>query len=48
MDINTNNPDRTKYSIKLLRVSIIVVNKELLKSRNVPYIIYIPFYSEDD
>ena len=34
--INATDPDSTKYSIKFLRGSTIVVTKELLKSRNVP------------
>ena len=47
VDINTNDPDRSKYSIKLLRGNTIIVTKEFLKSRNVPDIISIPISSED-
>ena len=30
-DVNTNDPDIIKYTIKLLRVSTMTVNEELLK-----------------
>ena len=36
MDVNTIDPDSIKYIIKLLGINIMVVTKELLKSRNVP------------
>ena len=36
VDINTNDIDRNKYSIKLLRGITWIVTKELTKSRNVP------------
>ena len=47
MDVNTNDADIIKYLIKSLRGNIMVVNKEFLKSRNVPDIVSIPIYSED-
>ena len=33
VDINTNDPDSTKYSIKFLRENKMIVTKEFLKSR---------------
>ena len=36
VDINTNDSDIIKYIINFLRVNIMVVTKEFLKSRNVP------------
>ena len=47
MDINTNNPDSTKYIIKFLRGNTMLVTKELIKSRNVTDIGSIPIYSEE-
>ena len=47
VDINNNATDIINYSINLLRENNIIVTKELLKSRNVPGIGYIPIYSED-
>ena len=47
VDINTNYPDRTKYSIKLLKGNTIMVTKDLPKSINVPDIGYIPISSEN-
>ena len=47
VDINTNDPDRIKYMINLLRVNVLLVTKEFLKSRNVPDIGSIPISSED-
>ena len=47
VDMNTNNYDRTKYSIKFLRGITMTVAKEFLKSRNVPNIGTIKIYSED-
>ena len=39
VDININDSDRNNYSIKFLRGKIMIVTKELLKSRNVPDIV---------
>ena len=36
LGINTNNPESTKYTIKLLHGNINIVTKEFLKSTNVP------------
>ena len=36
VDINTNNNDSIKYSIKFLRGNTMIVTKEFLKSRNLP------------
>ena len=36
VDINTNDPDSTKYSIEFLRVNTMIVTKKSLKSTNVP------------
>ena len=47
LDIHTNYPDSTKYSIRLLRGNTMIVTKYFLKSRNVPYIGSIPISSED-
>ena len=47
VDINTNDPDSTNYSIKFLRGNTMLVTKDFLKSRNVPDIGYIPISSED-
>ena len=47
VDINTNDNDSTKYSIKLLRGKTMIVTKEFLKSRNVPDIESIPISSEE-
>ena len=47
VDINTNDPDSIKYIIKFLRGNIMVVNKDILQSRNVPNIGSIPISSED-
>ena len=47
VDINTNYHDSTKYSINFLRGNIMIVTKELLKSRNVPDIGSITISSED-
>ena len=47
VDINTNDPDRTNYSIKFLEVNTMVVTKKFLKSRNVTDIGSITIYSED-
>ena len=38
VEVNTNDPDSIKYIINLLRVNTMIVTKEFLKSRNVPYI----------
>ena len=46
MDINTNGHNITKYSIKLLHKNTKLFTKEFLKSRNMPDIISISFYSE--
>ena len=47
MDINTNDPNSTIYSIKLLIGNILKVTKDYLKSSNVPDIGSIPISSED-
>ena len=47
VDINSNDPDSTKYRIKFSRKNMKVVTKEILKSRNVPGIATIPISSED-
>ena len=47
LDINKNDPDSIKYRIKFLRGNIMILTKELLKSRNVPDIGSIEIYSED-
>ena len=47
VDINTNDPDSIKYIIKFLRGNTMVVNKDILQSRNVPNIGSIPISSED-
>ena len=47
VDANKNYPDRIKYIIKFLGGNKVVVTKEFLKSRNVPYIGSIKIYSED-
>ena len=46
VDINTNDPDINKYSIKLLIGNTIIITKELLKSSNAPDIVSIPISSE--
>ena len=46
VDINTNYPGSTKYSINLFRGITMIVTKDLLKSRNVPGIGFIPISSE--
>ena len=48
VDINTNDPDIIMYSIKLLRGKTMIVNKESLKSRNVPDIGYILIYPREN
>ena len=45
--VSTNDPDSINYSIRLLRVNAMIVNKEFLKSINVPDIGSIPIFSED-
>ena len=45
--INKKYSDRIKHIIKLLRVNIMIVTKDLLKSRSVPDIESIPISSED-
>ena len=45
--VNKNDPYSIKYIIKLLRVNTMVVTKELLKSKNVPYIVSIIISSDD-
>ena len=47
VDINTNDTDINKYSIKFLRVNIRILNKEFLKSSDVTNIGSIPIYSEE-
>ena len=47
VDINTNDDDSIKYSIRLLIGNKVVVTKEFLSSINVPYIRIIPIYSEE-
>ena len=47
VDINTNDPDSTKYRIKFLRVNTMIVTNEFFRSRNVPYIGSITVYSVD-
>ena len=47
VDINTNDTDRTKYKIELLRRKTMIITKELLNPINVPDIGYIPIFSED-
>ena len=47
LDININNLDRTKYSIKFLIGNTMIVTKEIINSRNVPYIGYIQISSEE-
>ena len=42
-----NYPDSIKYSIKLLRVNIMIVTKDFFKSRNFPDTRSIPILSED-
>ena len=44
VDINTNDTESTKYSIKLFHRNTEVFTKELLKSRNVPDMTSIPIY----
>ena len=46
VDINITNPDSINYRTKFLRGNKMVVNIELLKSRNVTDIGSIPIYSE--
>ena len=46
MDIDTNDPDSSKYSIKLLITNIMIVTKYFLKSRKFPDIGYIPISLE--
>ena len=46
VDINTNDPDIINYSIKLFRLNKMTVTKDILMSRNVTYIVYIPIFSE--
>ena len=36
LDINTNDPDNTNYSIKFLRGNTMVLTKQLIKLINVP------------
>ena len=45
--MNTNDPDIIKYSIKFLRVNIIILNEYFFKLRNVLYIGSITISSED-
>ena len=47
VDVNKNDPVSIKYIIKFLRGNTMVFNKELLKSRNVPYIVSITILSEE-
>ena len=47
VDIKNNYHDITKYSIKFLRGNTMMITKDLLNSRNVPYIVYTPISSED-
>ena len=42
VDINTADPDSTKYSINFLHINKIVVTKESLKSSNLSGIAPIP------
>ena len=44
VDINTNDTESTKYSIKLFHRNTKVFTKEFLKSRNVPDMTSIPIY----
>ena len=45
--VNKHNPDSIKDVVKLLRGNKMVVNKEFLKSRNVPDVESIPISSEE-
>ena len=47
VDINTTDTDSTRYIINFSRGNTMVVNKELLKSSNVPDIVSIPISSYD-
>ena len=47
VDVNKNDPDRIKYIIKFFRGSTMLVTKQFLKSRNVPYIGSIRIYLEE-
>ena len=47
VDINTNDPYITKYSIRLFRGNTMIVTKEFPNSRNVPCIGFFPISSED-
>ena len=47
VDINTKNPDRIKYSIKLLKGEKMILTEEFLKARNMPDIGYIPISPEN-
>ena len=47
VDTNTNDPNSTRYRIELLRGNTMIVNKESLKSMNVPDIRSITTSSED-
>ena len=47
VDINTNDPDRNKCSIKFLIGDTMIITKEFLKSRNVPVIESISISAED-
>ena len=44
VDINTNDPDSTKYIIKFLMVNTMMLTKVLLKSSNVPDIVSIQYF----
>ena len=47
LDINTNDPDNKRYSIKLLIGNMIIVTKGFLKSGDVPDIGSITIYLQD-
>ena len=45
VDINTNDTDRTKYRIQLLREQTMIVTKDFLRSKSVPDIGSIQIFS---
>ena len=47
VDKNKNNPYIIEYITQFLIINIMLVTKELLKARNMPYIVLIPISSGD-
>ena len=45
--VNTNDTNSIKYIIKFLIGNTMIVTKEIINSRNVPYIGYIQISSEE-